>query len=65
MLSPVQVTLTTFDAAEFGPVPRLFTAATRNENAVLEVRPVMVCVVAVDRNVRGGCATLPMNGVTT
>ena len=47
-----QDTVTTFEGAEFGPVPRLLVAATRNANAVPDVKPVIVWVVAVEPNVR-------------
>jgi hypothetical protein len=47
-----QDTVTTFEGAESGPVPRLLVAATRNANAVPDVRPVIVWVVAVETNVR-------------
>ena len=62
---PSQVTVTAFDGADRNPVPRLFIAATRNVNVDPCGRPLIVWVVAVERNVRGGRPTPPSNGVTT
>ena len=59
------LTVMVFDGAEFDPVPRLLDAETRKTSFLPGVRPVMVWVVAVERNVRAVRATPPTNGVTT
>jgi hypothetical protein len=53
------------DATDCGPVPLAFLAATLNVYVVPLVNPVTVCDVAVELNVRAGCATDPTYGVTT
>ena len=70
VLRPVAVTLvgapgvvagvTAFDAADCGPVPTAFVAATLKVYVVPLVRPVITWVVAVDAKVRLGWATPPM-----
>jgi hypothetical protein len=57
--------VTAFDGADLTPVPRLFVAATRNTNVVPDGRPLIVWVVAVERNTRGVRPTPSTNGVTT
>jgi len=53
------------DAADCGPVPLVFFAATLNVYVVPFVNPVTVCDVAAELNVRAVCAVDPMYGVTT
>jgi hypothetical protein len=58
-------TVTAALPALWGPLPFAFLAATRNVYVVPFVSPLTVWVVAVDANVRAGCATVPTKGVTT
>jgi hypothetical protein len=52
-------------AAEFGPVPALFLAATLNVYVWPLLKPVMTCERAVDENGRDASADDPTYGVTT
>src|SRR5436853_231278 len=56
---------TAFDAADGSPVPRALIDATLNVYVVPCARPLMICLVTVELNVLGACATDPTNGVTT
>ena len=58
-------TVTGPDAADCGPVPFAFFAATLNEYVVPFANPVTVALVAVELNVVDCWATDPTNGVTT
>jgi hypothetical protein len=58
-------TVTAAVAADCGPVPLPFLAATVNVYVVAFVSPVIVCDVAAELNVRAVCATDPTYGVTT
>ena len=53
------------DAADAGPTPREFLAATSKRYAVPSARPVMFSTGAGELNVTGFCAALPTIGVTT
>jgi hypothetical protein len=57
--------VTAADGAELGPVPTPLRAATAKVYAVPLVRPVTVCVVAVEEKATGIWATPPIEGVTT
>jgi hypothetical protein len=56
--------VTAAEAAEFGPIPTLLTAATWKVYAVPLVRPVTVNVVPAEPVEIGVCAVVPMYGVT-
>jgi hypothetical protein len=58
-------TVTEALAADGGPVPLAFVAATVNVYAVPLVSPVTVWVVAAELNVLAGWTMNPMYGVTT
>jgi hypothetical protein len=58
-------TVTPPDATDCGPVPLAFLAVTVNVYVVPFARPVTVCEVAVELNVRADCAVDPTYGVTT
>ena len=55
--------VTAAEAAESGPVPAAFVAATVKVYAVPFVRPVTVRVVAAEPVLIGACAFAPMYGV--
>ena len=62
---PGAPTLTRFDDTDCGPNPTELIAATLKKYDFPFVRPVMTCVVVDAPNVRVGCGTKPMYGVTT
>jgi hypothetical protein len=60
--SPTRIGLV---ATDFGPIPTPFLAATWNVYDFVFVKPVTISEVAVELNVRAGCATPARYGVTT